>query len=106
MKTMYVYILECSDKSYYTGVTNNLEKRFEEHQQGISRNCFTFLRRPLKIVYHVMFNNPTDAIEFEKQIKGWNRKKKEALILHNYELLPELSINSKKASAHSSTGSE
>jgi putative endonuclease len=106
MKTMYVYILECSDKSYYTGVPNDLEKRFLIHEEGINRNCYTFLRRPLKVAYYKMFNNPNDAIAFEKQVKGWNRKKKEALITHNYELLPELSINSKKASARSSTSSE
>lgn len=106
MKTMYVYIIECSDKTYYTGVTNNLEQRFQQHEEGINRSCYTYTRRPLKIVYYEMFNDPISAIAFEKQIKGWNRKKKEALINKNYELLPELSVNSKKANAHSSTGSE
>ncbi|MCW3070576.1 MAG: hypothetical protein JWO44_466 [Bacteroidetes bacterium] len=106
MKTMYVYILKCSDGSYYTGVTNDLEKRFLIHEEGINRNCYTFLRRPLKIVYYKIFNNPIDAIAFEKQVKGWSRRKKEALINEQYELLPQLSLNSKKASTHSSTGSE
>jgi putative endonuclease len=52
MKTMYVYILKCSDDSFYTGVTNDLEMRFEQHVQGINRNCYTFSRRPLEIVFY------------------------------------------------------
>ena len=92
---MYVYIIECSDKSYYTGVTNNLEDRFEQHVQGINRNCYTFSRRPLKLIFHELFNNPISAIAFEKQIKGWSRKKKEALINKNYELLKKLSNSAK-----------
>jgi len=103
---MYVYILKCSDASCYTGVTNDLEKRFLIHTEGINRNCYTFLKRSLKIVYYQIFNNPNNAIAFEKQIKGWNRSKKEALISRNYELLPKLSFNTIKASAHSSTSSE
>jgi putative endonuclease len=106
MKTMYVYMLQCSDDSYYIGVTNNLEKRFQEHEQGVNRNCYTFTRRPLQIVYYEMFNNPLNAIAFEKKLKGWSRKKKKALIDRDYEALPKLSINSKKAHAQSSTGSD
>ncbi len=103
MKIMYVYILRCDDGTYYTGVTNNLEKRFQEHEQGIDRNCYTFTRRPLQIVYYEIFNSPVNAIAFEKKLKGWNRKKKEALINGDYELLPQLSVNSKKANAQFST---
>ncbi len=106
MKTMYVYILQCCDDSYYIGVTNNLEKRFEEHQQGINRNCYTFTRKPVRIVFYEIFDNPLSAIAFEKKIKGWSRKKKEALINGNYESLPKLSFNSKRANAQSSTGSD
>lgn len=101
---MYVYILECSDKSYYIGVTNNLEKRFQQHENGINRDCYTYLRRPLKIVFYEMFNDPNSAIMFEKKIKGWNRKKKEALINREFHLLPELSKS--KSTAQSSTSSD
>ncbi len=101
---MYVYILECSDKSYYIGVTNNLEKRFKEHENGINRNCYTYTRRPLKIVFYEMFNNPNSAIIFEKKIKGWSRKKEEALIKREFHLLPELSKS--KSSPRSSTSSD
>ena len=91
MKTMYVYIIECSDTSYYIGVSNNAERRFHEHCAGTNRNCYTFTRRPLKLVYSEIFSDPKSAIAFEKKIKGWSRVKKKALIEGNFELLSELS---------------
>ncbi len=63
---MYVYILECSDNSYYTGVTNNLEKRFMEHEQGVNRNCYIYTRRPLRILFYELFKDAASAIAFEK----------------------------------------
>jgi putative endonuclease len=88
-----VYILECADKSYYTGVTNDAEKRVNEHNAGIDRNSYTYTRRPVKLVFCEKFVNSLQAIEFEKRIKGWSRNKKEALINNQLELLPELSKN-------------
>ncbi len=88
---MYVYILRCSDDSFYTGVTNNLELRLEQHQQGINPGYYTFSRRPVKLVYHVMISDPTDAIRLEKRLKGWSRAKKIALIEGKFSLLPGLS---------------
>lgn len=76
----YVYILRCNDGSYYTGVTNDYEKRFSEHQDGLDSGCYTFKRRPLELVYHAEFSEITDAIALEKRVKRWSRKKKEALI--------------------------
>jgi putative endonuclease len=76
----YVSILKCSDDSYYTGITNNLEKRYNEHDLGKFRNCYTFKRRPLKLVFNQEFNVVLQAIYFEKKIKKWTRAKKEALI--------------------------
>lgn len=106
MKTMYVYILECSDKSYYIGVSNNAEKRFWEHSAGINRNCYTFTRRPLKLVFSQIFSDPNSAIAFEKKIKGWSRAKKKALIENKWESLPELSKSyAEKAIANASTSS-
>lgn len=89
MKTYFVYILECSDNSYYTGVTNNLEKRFAEHQAGMIRG-YTSTRLPVKIVYSANFNDVNEAISFEKQIKGWSRKKKEALMSGDFDSLIQL----------------
>ena len=87
---MYVYILRCSDGSYYTGVTNDLEERFEQHSQGIHPDSYTFSRRPLELVFYEMFNSPLAAIAFEKKLKKWSRKKKEALIQARFDLLPEM----------------
>ncbi len=91
MKTMYVYIVECSDKKYYTGVTNDIERRLLEHNEGIDKKSFTYTRRPVKLVYCEKFIDPNQAIEFEKQVKGWSRAKKQALIKRDWETLVNLS---------------
>ena len=87
---MYVYILKCSDLSYYTGVTNGLENRLIEHQTGFYPTCYTYYRRPLQLMYHIGFISIVNSIEIEKQIKKWSRKKKEAIINGDYDLLVEL----------------
>ena len=87
----YVYILECSDGFYYTGVTNNLDKRIWEHNEGINKSSFTYNRRPVVLKYFQRFQNIDDAILFEKQIKGWNRKKKEALFNEDWNEIKQLS---------------
>lgn len=91
MRRYFIYILKCKDGSYYTGVTNNLEQRFFEHQSGLIKNCYTHGRRPVKLVFHAEFQNIKQAIGREKQVKGWSRKKKEALIRGEFDLLPILS---------------
>ncbi|MGZ3899337.1 MAG: GIY-YIG nuclease family protein [Bacteroidia bacterium] len=96
MKSMYVYILECADSSYYTGVTNDADKRLVQHNEGINKKSYTYSRRPVKLVFSLYFNDPADAISFEKQVKGWSRKKKEALINDRWDLLPELAMNYKR----------
>ena len=101
MKTYFVYILKCSDNSYYTGVTNNIDRRLIEHKNGFDRTSYTFSRRPLELVYYETFQNPNDAIFWEKRIKGWTRKKKEALIKGDFDELVRLS--NKKG--HTSTSS-
>ncbi len=90
---LYVYILECSDSSYYTGVTNNLDRRIAEHNEGTNPKAYTYRRRPVKLVYSSGFTDPYQAFEFEKQIKGWSRNKKKALIDENWDLLVKLSKN-------------
>lgn len=87
---MYVYILQCRDRSYYTGVTNDLERRILEHNQGLNKDCYTFSRRPLELMFYEIFDSPASAIAFEKKIKGWSRAKKKALIEKNWEKLPQL----------------
>jgi putative endonuclease len=79
MKTYFVYILECSDRSYYTGLTSNTE-RIQEHNIGKYCNSYTYARRPVKLVYYEEFYDVWQAIDREKQIKRWSRAKKQALI--------------------------
>ncbi len=90
LKSYFVYILRCSDDSLYTGVTNSLERRLEEHQSGLNKSCYTFDKRPVELVYYCEFEDIYYAINAEKQIKGWTRKKKEALISGDFELIHEL----------------
>ncbi len=90
MKTYYVYILECSDKSYYTGVTNNLEVRVNQHNAREDTSSYVYSRRPVKLVWSTHFNSIENAIALEKKIKSWSRAKKEALIAGNFEALKAL----------------
>ncbi|WGH75356.1 GIY-YIG nuclease family protein [Tenacibaculum tangerinum] len=86
----FVYILECSDGSFYTGSTINLEKRLAEHQNGKGAR-HTQKRLPITLVYVEEFQQIPQAFYREKQIQGWSRAKKIALIDKNYKILPELS---------------
>ena len=91
MERYTVYILECRDGSYYTGLTNDIRRRVFEHNSGFNSESYTFSRRPVSLVFSYHFGNIEDAIAVEKQIKGWNRKKKEAIIAGRWDALPELS---------------
>ena len=95
MKKGYMYILLCSDNTYYTGSTNNLELRIYEHSIG-KGSIYTKHRLPVKLVYFEEYENIKDAFKREKQVQGWSRKKKEALINGYFELLPRLAKNYKK----------
>jgi len=90
MKLSYVYILKCSDKTYYTGVTSNLNKRLTEHKYGKHPESYTYSRRPLSLEFYAEFTDINLAIQSEKQIKKWSRAKKEALINNEFEKLPNL----------------
>ena len=87
----YMYILLCSNGSYYTGSTNNLELRLTQHQNGEGAN-HTKKHLPVTLVYYEEYQRVEDAFYREKQIQGWSRKKKEALINGDHNLLPELAI--------------
>jgi putative endonuclease len=90
MKTFYVYILKCSDDSYYTGVTSDLDRRVKDHENGVTSDSYTFSRRRVYLVYFEPYSNPMAAIARETQIKDWTRKKKEALIAEKYDTLHDL----------------
>ncbi len=90
MRHYSVYILKCSDGSYYTGVTNDVDRRLYEHQSGYDEKSYTFKRRPVELLFAEHFYDVIRAIAFEKQVKGWSRAKKEALIRGDWEALKEL----------------
>ncbi len=85
-----VYILRCADGSYYVGIAReDLERRVHEHQTGAYAG-YTSRRRPVELVWAVEFPRFDEAIAFERQVKGWSRAKKEALIRGDFEALPGL----------------
>jgi predicted GIY-YIG superfamily endonuclease len=78
--TFYVYILKCADGSYYTGHTDDLDARMQQHMSGAIASCYTARRLPLELVFQETFVMREEALSAELQIKGWNRAKKEAMI--------------------------
>ncbi|MGL2965906.1 GIY-YIG nuclease family protein [Flavobacterium sp. XGLA_31] len=106
MKTYFVYMLQCNDSTYYTGITNDLERRIGEHQTGKNKDCYTFDKRPLELVWFETFNDVLNAIAIEKQLKGWSRRKKEALIQQDWDRLVLYSKNYTQYGKGSSTGSD
>jgi len=85
----YVYILECKDKSLYTGITDNIERRFEEHNTG-KGGKYTHAFKVNKLLYFEPCSTKNLALKREAQIKGWTRRKKLALIKGDLELLKKL----------------
>ncbi|PJZ46417.1 GIY-YIG nuclease family protein [Leptospira brenneri] len=88
----FMYILICSDGSYYTGSTKYLEKRIKQHQSGKGAN-FTKKRLPVQLVYYEEYSRIDHAFYREKQVQGWSRKKKESLMRQDFD---ELSLLAKK----------
>jgi putative endonuclease len=85
----YMYILECSDGTYYTGSTKYLDLRIEQHQSGEGAK-YTAKRLPIKLIYYEEYDRIDDAFYREKQVQGWSRKKKDALIKGQLNLLHKL----------------
>jgi len=79
--------------SYYTGVTNSIERRMTEHNIGLNKLSYTYNRKPVELVWFETFSEINEAILIEKKIKGWSRRKKEALITENWDKLVEYSRN-------------
>src|SRR5690349_5482991 len=88
--TYAVYILQCSDGSYYTGLTKELDARVREHQTGARPEAYTFSRRPVKLVWSEVTESYKEAFQWEHKIKGWSRAKKEALIRGNIDGIHEI----------------
>jgi putative endonuclease len=98
--SFWVYILRCADGSYYTGHTDNLEKRIGEHDTGAIARCYTFKRRPLQLVFSQDCATREEALSAEQQIKGWSRNKKEAMMRGDWAEVSRL------AKSHASVGVE
>ena len=75
-----VYILKCSDGTYYTGLTKDLDGRVQEHVTGSYPDSYTFRRRPVELVWSIVTDSYQEAFQWEHKIKGWSRAKKAALI--------------------------
>ncbi len=97
----YVYILRCADGSYYTGHTDEIDRRMAQHGDGTA-SAYTSKRRPLELLWATDCQTREQAFELEKQIQGWSRKKKEALMRGDFDALPDLS---RSRSARPSTSS-
>ena len=101
----YVYILRCANGSYYTGSTTDLEKRIWQHQNGEGAN-FTKAHLPIELVYVEEFPRIDEAFCREKQIQGWSRKKKEALINGDFDELQKLAKSKGASTASTSSATE
>ncbi|KAB1067865.1 GIY-YIG nuclease family protein [Tamlana haliotis] len=93
MKIYYVYILKCKDDSYYIGITSNLTQRITEHNTGKDKGSYTYNKRPVILKWFAEFTDVNLAIQKEKQLKGWSRRKKQALIEEDWDKLVEFSKN-------------
>ena len=100
--SFWVYILKCRDASYYTGHTDNLDYRIHQHHDGEITSCYTFHRRPLELVFSQEFPTREEALISERQIKGWSRRKKEAMIKGDWA---EVSRLAQSYGKHGSTSS-
>ncbi len=90
MKPFFVYMLRCSDGSYYVGHTDDLERRYAEHRHGFHQDGYTATRLPVCWVFVQEFATRDEARDAERRIKGWSRAKKEALIARDWNRIHEL----------------
>ena len=85
----YIYMLHCADRSFYIGHTDDLEMRIAQHEAGTFPG-YAKSRRPIKLVWSQEFGTRMEALEAERQIKGWGRAKKLALIREDWSLISTL----------------
>jgi predicted GIY-YIG superfamily endonuclease len=96
--SFWVYILRCADNSYYTGHTDNLEERIEKHKLG-NLEGYTSTRLPVWLVFSEYFSPREEALASEQQIKGWSRKKREALMRRDWVKMSRLAKKARRSSA-------
>lgn len=90
------YILICSDGTYYTGLTIDLEGRIHDHETGTRSESYTYSRRPVKLVWSIFTESYQEAFQWEHKIKGWSRAKKEALIRGDIDGIHEIVKSERK----------
>ncbi len=89
-------MLLCADDSFYVGVTNNVEGRVWQHNTGWDADSYTHRRRPVQLVHCSGFRNVFDAISWEKQLKGWSRAKKRALMHDDWQGVHQIVTNERR----------
>ena len=92
----YVYILKCADNLYYTGSTNDLANRIWEHQEGMNPVAYTYRRRPVVLLWSEEVATYSEALIHERQIKGWSRVKKEALVRGDFEAIHAIVLQERR----------
>jgi putative endonuclease len=92
VRSYYVYMLRYFDGTFYTGVTNDVVHRYDQHRSGNNETSYTYSRRPLRLVYAGEFEDVRDAIAFEKKLKGWTHSKKRAFADQDWPLLKRLAL--------------
>jgi len=102
--SFWVYILRCSDGSYYTGHTDDLERRVAEHQSGTIPG-YTHDRRPVQVMFAENFPTRIEALERERQLKDWSRRKKEALFLSDWQAVADAARSRPRVSTSLDAGS-
>jgi tRNA/rRNA methyltransferase len=102
--SFWIYILRCSDGTYYTGHTDDLERRIAQHQMG-ELPGYTHDRRPVELVFSETFTDRIDALERERQVKDWSRKKKEALIRGDWSAVSDAARSRPRVSTSLDPGS-
>ena len=97
----HAYMLRCADNSYYTGHTDDLNRRFDQHQSGVVRD-YTFERRPVELIWAEEFGTRAEASAAELRIKRWSRAKKEALIAQDWKKLSRVAMPPSERAARAS----
>ena len=101
--TFWIYILKCADGSYYTGHTDNLDDRIAKHDAGAIPTCYTYTRRPLHLVFTQPCSTREQALAAERQIKGWSRARKEAMMRGDWAEVSRLARGKNPVSDHPSS---
>jgi putative endonuclease len=101
--SFWVYIVRCADNSYYTGHTDNLEKRLAAHKSGEIEG-YTATRLPIRVLFSEEFSTRQEALERERQIKGWTREKKAALVRGEWKEVSRLARSKNPSTSSGRTG--